>query len=249
MLPIVQLGPLAIPVPGLVLLGGFWLGLTLAERNASRRGLNPNHLSSLVLVMLISGAIGGRLAYAIRYWEIFSSNLTGLLSRDFGIFDISGGLACALIAGGIYGQRKKMPFLPTLDGITPLLAVMGVSTALAHLASGSAFGAPTELPWSIDLWGAARHPSQVYELLAAVAILAMTWPGRGLVRSRKAGLLFLSFVAMTAGARLFLEAFRGDSQLIIYGFRSAQLIAWLVLAACLVGIIRLNHNSEYVLSE
>jgi prolipoprotein diacylglyceryltransferase len=41
------------------------------------------------------------------------------------------------------------------------------------------------------------------------------------------------FVALTAGARLFLEAFRGDSTLLFGGIRLAQTIAWMVLAMTL----------------
>jgi len=44
---------------------------------------------------------------------------------------------------------------------------------------------------------------------------------------------FLLFAALTAGARLFLEAFRGDSTLILGGLRLAQVIAWVMLAATL----------------
>ncbi|HQU35483.1 MAG TPA: hypothetical protein PLR65_02745, partial [Anaerolineales bacterium] len=43
------------------------------------------------------------------------------------------------------------------------------------------------------------------------------------------GVLFLNFTALTAGARLFLEAFRADSTLILGGVRLAQVVAWLAL--------------------
>jgi len=46
------------------------------------------------------------------------------------------------------------------------------------------------------------------------------------------GQRFLTFLTLSAGARLFLEAYRGDSVL-WGGFRSAQVIAWLILAICL----------------
>jgi prolipoprotein diacylglyceryltransferase len=61
-----------------------------------------------------------------------------------------------------------------------------------------------------------------------------------------AGYRFLYFVALIAGARLFLEAFRGDSVLIGPGIRSVQVAAWAVLAAGLVGlwgIIRRSRGS------
>jgi prolipoprotein diacylglyceryltransferase len=48
------------------------------------------------------------------------------------------------------------------------------------------------------------------------------------------GILFLNFSALTAGARLFLEAFRGDSALMFGGLRLAQVIAWIVLALVLI---------------
>jgi prolipoprotein diacylglyceryltransferase len=80
------------------------------------------------------------------------------------------------------------------------------------------------------LWNAARHPSQIYELLASLLIFCLLWFNKANLRP---GLLFLNFAALTAGARLFLEAFRGDSTLIFGGLRLAQIIAWAILAVAL----------------
>ena len=41
---------------------------------------------------------------------------------------------------------------------------------------------------------------------------------------------FLYVVALSAGARIFLEAFHGDSIIWLDGFRAAQVIALMVLA-------------------
>jgi phosphatidylglycerol:prolipoprotein diacylglycerol transferase len=244
MLPILQVGPLALPIPGLVIIAGFWLGLDFTARNAFRFSVNPNHLYNLILLMGVSGIVGGRITYAIRYWDIFSTNLYSLLSRDLSMFDISGGMALAIIAGIIYGQRRQMALLPTLDSFTPFLAVMGVTIALAHLAAGSAFGTPADLPWSLSLWGARRHPSQIYELIAATGILILTWPNHSPLRNHKPGMYFLAFLAMTSGARLFLEGFRGDSQVIIYGIRSAQIISWFILASSLIGMLYITRKAK-----
>jgi phosphatidylglycerol:prolipoprotein diacylglycerol transferase len=102
------------------------------------------------------------------------------------------------------------------------------------MASGDAFGAETSLPWAIELWGAQRHPTQIYEVLAAGLIFWLIWEIRR--KTRVAGYLFLIFVALTASSRLIIEAFRGDS-IIAYGsVRSAQLGSLLVLAVALVGM-------------
>ena len=106
----------------------------------------------------------------------------------------------------------------------------GDAPAIAEVVQ-AAFGAPAELPWSVVLWEQARHPSQVYEILAALAVLGL-WR---LARDRRPfdGLGFLLVAALSAAARVFLEAFRGDSASILGGLRAAQVGGLLVLALCL----------------
>jgi prolipoprotein diacylglyceryltransferase len=106
-----------------------------------------------------------------------------------------------------------------------------VALSLAHLSSGDAFGASARLPWSIYLWDDYRHPSQIYEILAAVAIFALAW--RQPFGRNGNGLNFLLVVALSATARVFLEAFRGDSVIWMGGFRAAQVVGLLVLGGCL----------------
>ena len=241
MLPVLQLGPLAIPVPGLVLLLGLWLGLLLAERNAYRSGISSNHLYNLVFIALIAGLLGARIAYVLQYPQAFLADPLSVISRNTSLLDPWGGGLTAILAGLVYGQRKRLPFWQTLDALTPFLAVFAVALGLSHLASGSAFGQATDLPWSIEIWGEARHPSQVYETLAAALILAAIWPGKGLLCPSQPGVYFLTFIALSAASRLILEGFRGDSVLLAGGFRRAQILAWVFLGFSLWGISKLRH--------
>jgi phosphatidylglycerol:prolipoprotein diacylglycerol transferase len=128
-----------------------------------------------------------------------------------------------------------------LDALTPLFAVLAIGLSLSHLAAGTAFGSPTTLPWGIDLWNATRHPSQIYELIASLIIFELIW----FRKTSPTGFDFLFFAALTAGVRLFLEAYRGDSTLIFGGVRVAQLIAWLVLAFALFAS-EIIHRQEKV---
>lgn len=234
MLPILSVGPLAIPLAPLSILLGVWLGLSLAERHAPRFGVNANHLYNLAAIGLLSALVGARLSYAARYPAIFTADPLGLLSLSPELLDPLGGLVAGVLAAMIYGQRKSLSLWSTLDALTPALAILLLALTISHLASGAAFGQPADLPWSIDLWGVRRHPAQLYEALAATAILLMIWPGRGFLGSTPLpGSLFLRFLALSAGARLVLEAFRGDSTLLPGGLRLAQVVAWLVLAVVL----------------
>jgi phosphatidylglycerol:prolipoprotein diacylglycerol transferase len=151
MMPVFQLGPLALPLPGIILLLGLWLGLLLAEKNAYRSGIQKDHLYNLVFIGLLAGLIGARLSYIIQYPQVFLEDPIGIISRNLGLLDPWGAAVGALLGGLIYGQRKHLSIWHTLDALTPLLAVFSVALGLSHLASGSAFGNPTTLPWSIQL--------------------------------------------------------------------------------------------------
>ena len=240
MLPVVQIGPLAIQTPGLVILLGLWLGLLLAERYASQRGIHPNQVDNLILVALVSGVLGARLVYAGRYPAAFVASPTSLVSLNPGLLDWVGGAAIGLIAALIYGNRKKMPLLSSLDVLTPLLGVVAIALGVSHLASGNAFGAATDLPWGVQLWGEKRHPSQVYEILIAILILGIFFPGRSTFLHWKPGGYFFAFMATSSAGYLFLAAFRGDSTLIAGGLRLEQVYAWIVLAVCLIAILWLD---------
>lgn len=247
MLPILQIGPLSLQTPGLVLLLALWLGLGQSERYAKRSGQDASQIYNLVLVMLIAGIVGARLAYAGRNLPAFAENPVGMLAPYPLMLDAGGGLAAAALAGLVYGQRKKMALWPTLDALTPALAVLAIGVGLAHLASGDAFGAPTGLPWGIELWGEKRYPSQIFEIAAAVLIAYLVWPRKTQLDGKIApGLRFLTFTALTAFARLFLEAFRGDSTFLVGPVRIAQAAAWIVLASTLwiIGKKRREHGSN-----
>jgi prolipoprotein diacylglyceryltransferase len=234
MLPVLQVGPLALQTPGLILLLGVWLGLEAAERQARFYPIPGGKIYNLALVMLLAGLLGARIFYILQTPAAFFRAPLGMLSLSPQMLDPLGGLVAAALAGLAAGQRQKLPFWPTLDALTGAFAVLAVAIGLAHLASGDAYGAPANLPWAINAWGAQRHPSQAYEILAALIMLGLLWPfpGSRLWNWMVAlpGARFWAFVSLSAAARLFLEAFRGDSALLFTHLRAAQLIAWLALA-------------------
>lgn len=229
MMPVLQIGGLAVQLPGLLVLLGVWIGSLTLDREAARRGLPAEALSKLVFYALFVGLIGARLGYALRYASAFIEDPLALFSlQPFTLSAPDGALAATLFAWA-YGRRARLAPWTTLDALTPMAAVVAVFVALGHLASGDAFGAPSSVPWAVELWGARRHPSQVYELLAAAGVLGAVLLTRN--RTVPAGWLFLSFVGLSAAGRLVLEAFRGDSVLIVGGIRTAQAAALAVLLA------------------
>ncbi len=231
MLPFLRLGPFTLQAPGLALLVGVWIGSSLAEREAARLKLSAESVYNLIFYGLVAGVIGARLAYAAQYASAYLANPLSLLALTPNTLSPSAGLVIGILVAAFFGRRRKLPLGPTLDAIAPGLAAFMVAFGIAHLMSGDAFGTPTKLPWAIYLWDDYRHPSQIYETLIALVILGIVWkrplgqPGDGVN--------FLVMVAFSAGARVFLEAFRGDSVIWAGGFRAAQVVGVLLLAASL----------------
>lgn len=210
-----------------------WFGLSLAEKRAARYNLNTEALNNLIFASLLAYILGGRLFYAAEHLSAFAQSPLSLVSLNIALFDNWGALAAAIIAGLAYTQRKRISSWSTLDALTLFFAALALGLGFSHLASGSAFGQETSLPWATNLWGATRHPTQAYEIIASILTLGLLWFRKA---DSKPGSDFLLFVALTAASRLVIEAFRGDSALTFGGLRTAQLTAWTILALALVAL-------------
>jgi phosphatidylglycerol:prolipoprotein diacylglycerol transferase len=239
MLPILNIGKLALQTPGMILLFGLWLGLSLAEKLYPKFPIKPSHVNNLVFAGLVAMLVGGRLAYAAENLPAFIKSPVSLVSLNPSLWDLPGGLVVGLAAAGWYGARRRVPFWRLLDALTPWFGVMLVAFGLANLASGAAYGEPARLPWSINLWGEWRHPVQAYESLAALLILLfkvlLPLSRRSAEdQTRPAGLFFIEFATWSSVAFLVLGVFRANAPLIAGGVRALQVGAWIVLAACLI---------------
>ena len=234
MFPILHIGPLAIQAPGLFLLAGIWVALNVVEREAPRYKISAAVVSNLILIGLLAGILGARLWYAIRFLSVYLENPLSLFSLNPSTLAAEEGILTGLIAAIIYGQRKGLRFWPSMDVLAPGLVVFNIALGISHLASGDAFGAPSTLPWALELWGELRHPTQVYEIILAILILVLLWR----IREWKVvpGFVFLSWLGLTALSRLLIEAFRGDSVIMAGSLRSAQVISLGVLILVMVGM-------------
>lgn len=229
MFPTINLGPLAIQTRGLILLASVWLATEAAERGAKRLGLRGDHIYNLALIAGLCGLIGARLGYVLEHFAIYQNYPAQIVALDLNTLSAGWGAAAAVLAAYLYAQRKGIANRLLLDALTPGFGVLAGGWALANLASGDAYGSPSSLPWSIELWGEARHPSQIYEFIAVVLIGVIVLK----IDRVFDGLRFGLFVAAYAAARLILEAFRGDS-MVTNGVRTIQVWSLIVVVVALL---------------
>jgi prolipoprotein diacylglyceryltransferase len=231
MMPILQLGPLALPARPMVMLAAFWLSAYLAEREGNRLGLNGEWVWSWAGVTALSGLLGARAAYVVENWASYHNDLAGMLALNLLPMDWTAGTIVAVLVAIVYLQRRGPPLALFVDSLAPALAVGLTLSSLGALLSGDAFGTPTSLPWAIELWGTARHPTQVYEMIVGLAALAVVQRSRRL--NLPTGHTFWRGAATYAAGRLIVEAFHADSLLLPGGFRLVQVLSLAVLMLAL----------------
>jgi prolipoprotein diacylglyceryltransferase len=231
MLPFVRIGPLLLQLPGLALLAGIWIGTNVVEKQAARLRLNAAAVINMIILGLIGGVLGARLLYALEHTNAYVTAPLSLFALSPTALDAWGGLLVGAVVAYLYGRAKDLPLRGTLDALAPGLAVFMIAIALANLLSGDGYGSPLQAPWAIQLWGEYRHPTQIYELLLTVGVF-LIWQFTS-TGTKEPGRSFWRVLALLAAARIFTEAFHGDSVLLPGGFRVAQVVALVVLGAAM----------------
>ncbi len=240
MFPVIHVGPLALPTRGLIILLAFWIASEAAERSAKRLGLRGDHIYSLVFLGGLAGLIGARLGYVLEHFTIYRNYPGAIFALDLNTLSPTWGVIAGIFAAYLYARRRGIANRKLLDALTPGLIVFAFGWALADLASGDGYGAPSLLPWSIELWGEPRHPTQIYQMIAVIAI--------GLIVRRSSrlfvfdGARFGLFVVLYAAARLIIEAFHGDSA-VTNGVRVTQVWSLLALVMGLMVLRRWSNMS------
>jgi len=235
MLPVLPLGPVSLPVPGLLVILGLALGSWWAEKAAPRFGLSPKTVSDVIFYSVLGGVVGARLFMVLRAPEAFRASPLSIVSLNPALLDPIGGVLTGLAVAGWLASRWGIPWPRLADALVPFFAVMQVALALRAAARGDMFGLPTDAPWGVLLWGAVRHPTQLY--WAAGALLILLWVAhnlrQGAARPWPPGGLFWRFVAWSAAWYVFVAGFRGDSPVSSAGWRLDQVAGVLVLAVAL----------------
>jgi phosphatidylglycerol:prolipoprotein diacylglycerol transferase len=201
---------------------GFWLFLALGAGEAARKGMDSEHVYNAGFYSVLSGLIGGRIAHALRYWEAYAVQPTLLISLNPGALAATEAVSVGLFAAWYYLRRHRLPLVSLIDVLAPGAALALAVVNLGQFLSGDAFGTPTAIPWAVHLWEADRHPVQLYQMVANLAIAGWLWRQRG--KGSYAGWMTLQFLFFYSSSRLFLDTFRADVALLPGGLRGTQVL-------------------------
>jgi phosphatidylglycerol---prolipoprotein diacylglyceryl transferase len=245
---------------GICFVTGFFLGYLLLVRLMDQQFKETNiNIKAQILVdqltwFVIGGTIiGARLGHVLFYDlpRYLANPLLILNTREGGLASHGGtiGILLAMAIYYIFIFRKKTPFsfLQLLDMVVVPAALAAVFIRLGNFFNQEIIGTPTNMPWAVIFGSPAdhapivpRHPAQVYEGLAYLAIFALLML---LWRFKKTylrpGLTAGIFFTLVFGSRFLIEYVKAplDSILDQSALQAGQTLSipFIILGICLIG--------------
>ncbi|MBN1301621.1 MAG: prolipoprotein diacylglyceryl transferase [Melioribacteraceae bacterium] len=208
---IIELGPFTLRWYGLLFAGSFIVGFKIMFDIFRREGKSEKDLNDLVWYMVLGTVIGARLGHCLFY------NPEYYLSNPIEIIKVyRGGLASHGAAIGILAalyfftkKRKSFGYLWILDRVVITVALAGAFIRTGNLMNSEIYGKPTDLPWAFVFTAVddiPRHPTQIYEALAYLAIFFMLFKlYRSGYQKLKDGTFLGLFLIFVFGFRFFVE--------------------------------------------
>jgi phosphatidylglycerol:prolipoprotein diacylglycerol transferase len=223
---------------------GTWIG----GRQAERYGLESETMWDTLAWVAVAGIIGAKLYFVALNWNAIRAEPTLLFDRAGLVW--YGGLIGGVIAFGVQVRRRKLPVMRMYDAAAPAIALAyaigrigcflvgddygrytdsaigvtfpngGIPSATAGFLRSLGDSIPAAIPDSAFV---PVHPTQLYETVLALIILALLWKmGR---RVRPAGQLFAAFLLLYAVERFFIEFVRAKGDRYLWGLSTSQFIS------------------------
>lgn len=242
------LGPLPIRAYALFIVAGIIVAIVIGGRRYVERGGKPGVITDIAIWAVPFGIVGGRLYHVLSDWQLyFGEDGRGLVAAlrvwDGGL-GIWGAVALGGVGAWIGARRAGVALPPVADAIAPGIAAAQAIGRWGNYFNQELFGAPTTLPWGLEIDPANRpsgyaefatfHPTFLYESLWMVAVaFVLIWADKRFNMGH--GRVFALYVVLYSLGRVWIEALRIDSANMILGLR---LNIW---TAALVGVGGLTY--------
>ena len=210
-------GPFSIQSFGLIITVGLLLFTWLVRRHPLRKKLlNDEQFSTVILLGVVSGIIGGRLLYVAQEYGSMK-NIWEAFHFWEGGFSILGTIIAVLGTIGFYLKKINVPMLPFLDMITMYAPLLQSISRLGCFFAGCCYGLPTSLPWAITYTDAnaaaplctALHPTQLYSSLLLFCIFLFL-RFKATKFHLKAGQLTMLYLMLASFERFIVGFWRAD---------------------------------------
>jgi len=235
------LGPVPIRAYALCIITGIVVAVVWGERRFVARGGAPGVVTDVAVFAVPFGLVGGRLYHVATDWQTYfgpgRSPVEALYIWQGGL-GIWGAVALGAVGAWIGCRRRGVPLGFFADAVAPGIVAAQAIGRLGNWFNQELYGAPTTLPWGLEIYErvdpgtglpdalggvAVDHtpitivqPAFLYELLWNLGVAALVvWADRRCRLGR--GRAFAIYVAGYTAGRFWIELLREDPATRVFG--------------------------------
>lgn len=245
-----RFGPVQIKAYGTMLIVAFAAGAWFVARHGDRRVLLPAEVVDMALWALIGAILGSRIIFVLLDWRTYAARPQHILNVWEGGLSFHGGLLGAMVAGLLFAHLRRKSFLRMADLCAPGIALGYAFARIGCFLNGCCHGHECHLPWAMvfphgEINDRPVHPTQLYSLLASLAIMYCLVRLRPVLRFK--GQIFGAYLFLYSIARFLLEFTRagatgkymeGSAGLTVGQFASI----WIALAGLLYVVLTWRYR-------
>ena len=239
---ICKFGPFVVYSYGLLLVVAFAIATLLLIRQGKAQGLNPELISNLSFIILISGILGARIFYVVLNLDYFLNHPLEIVMFSRGGLVWFGGLILGGLSGIVYLKYKGQEIYKIFDLAIPYVVLAHGIGRIGCFLNGCCFGKENlQFGLNVASLGVTLIPTQLYSSLALLGIFMILR-----IRQRRGysrGEIFYLYLFLYCLWRFFIEFFRGDSKIFIYHLTVFQIISIILFILSLVMLIRIKRRS------
>ena len=250
------LGPFPLRAYALAILAGIAVAVWITDRRYRARGGPPGTVLDVAYWAVPFGIVGGRIYHVISSPDAYfgpGGDPWAAFAIWNGGLGIWGAIALGAVGAAIALRRRGLRLAPFADAAAPALLVAQAIGRLGNWFNQELFGAPTTLPWGLEIdaahlpagypVGTVFHPTFLYEMLwnlAAAAVLV--WLDRRFRLSH--GRAFWCYVLLYTAGRLWIEMLRIDPAEQVLGLRINVWTSILVLLGAAAAMVVIGRRTR-----
>jgi phosphatidylglycerol:prolipoprotein diacylglycerol transferase len=208
---IFRLGVFAVRWYGLLFACSFLFGYIIMNRIFKNENLDEAVLDRLTIYMAFGTILGARLGHCLFYEPVYylQHPLEILMIWHGGLASHGAGIGI-LLSLWLFARKEKKDYAWVADRISIVVALSGFFIRMGNLMNSEIYGIETTVPWGFVFLRnnevAPKHPTQIYEALAYLAIFILLyriyWSKKG---EHIQGILVSLIFILIFTARFFIE--------------------------------------------
>jgi prolipoprotein diacylglyceryl transferase len=269
------LGPIPIRAYALFIIAGIVVAIWWGEKRFVARGGPAGVVVDVAVFAVPFGLVGGRLYHLATDWRTYfgpGGNPVNALKIWEGGLGIWGAIALGAVGALIGCRRRKIPLPFFADAVAPGIVVAQAIGRLGNYFNQELYGAPTTLPWGLEIYerinpatGASDplggvavdtahpiaivQPTFLYELLINLAVAGLIVLADRRFRLGH-GKVFALYVAGYTFGRFWIEIMRTDPATRVFGdIRINVVVAAVVFVLAVVYVVLAPKGREELPEE